>query len=344
MSGKPRFSVVITSVRYETDWELSKLSQLDDVEIELRGGSVHSEDELISLANGADALLISSREAITPRVLDTLANCRVIARYAVGLDNIDLEGAAERGIVVTHSPDYCTNEVADHTLALILALNRRIVEFDQDLHAGAWVDHQYKMNHILRGPIQPLREQTLGIIGFGRIGRAVAQRAAAFGLSLIVADPYIKADVAANLGATLVSLGDLLESADIVTLHCPLTIETEGLIGGAEFGLMKPTAVLVNTARGPIVDLDAAIDALSNRRIAAAALDVVYPEPLPLDSPLYALANVILTPHAAYYSERSRHQVGIETLDGALAVLRGQRPRTIANPKVLERVSLRPAK
>src|SRR5215218_1400684 len=169
MPGKPRFSVVITSDRYETDWELARLSQVEDLEIELRGGSVNSEDELISLADGADALLISSREAITPRVLNSLANCQVISRYAVGLDNIDLEGAAARGIVVTHSPDYCTNEVADHTLALILALNRRIIELDQDLHAGVWVDHQYKMDRILRGPIQPLREQTLGIIGFGRI-------------------------------------------------------------------------------------------------------------------------------------------------------------------------------
>jgi D-3-phosphoglycerate dehydrogenase len=343
MSGKPRFSLVVTSDRYDTDWELSKLSQVDDIDIDLRGGSVENEDELISLAGGADALLISSREAITPRVLDSLANCRVISRYAVGLDNIDLEGAADRGIVVTQSPDYCTNEVADHTLALILALNRRIVEFDQDLRAGAWVDHQYKMDRILRGPILPLREQTLGIIGFGRIGRAVAMRAAAFGLTLLVADPYIEPSVAAEHRATLVSLGELLETADIVSLHCPLTIETEGLIGAAEFGLMKPTAVLVNTARGPVVDLDAAMQALTSRRISAAALDVVYPEPLPLDSPLYKLSNVLLTPHAAYYSERSRQLVRIDTLNGALAVLRGRRPRTIANPKVLERVSLLPA-
>jgi D-3-phosphoglycerate dehydrogenase len=343
MSGKPRFNVVITSDRYETDWELSKLSEIEDLEIYLRGGSVETEDDLISLANGADALLISSREAITPRVLDSLEHCRVISRYAVGLDHIDLEGAANRGIVVTHSPDYCTNEVADHTLALILALNRRIVEFDQDLHAGTWVDHQYKMDRILRGPIQPLREQTLGIIGFGRIGRAVAKRATAFGLTLIAADPYIEASVATEQGARLVSLGELLETADIVSLHCPLTIETEGLIGAAEFGLMKSAAVLVNTARGPVVDLEAAVEALSTRKIAAAALDVVYPEPLPLDSPLYKLPNVILTPHAAYYSERSRHQVRVDTLDGALAVLRGRRPRTIANPKVLERVSLLPS-
>jgi D-3-phosphoglycerate dehydrogenase len=343
MSSRPRFNLVITSDRYDTDWEIARISQMEDLELELRGGAVKTEDELISLAGDADALLISSREAITPRVLDNLTKCRVISRYAVGLDNIDLEGAANRGIVVTHSPDYCTNEVADHTLALILALNRRIVELDQDLRNGAWVDHHYKMDRILRGPIQPLREQTLGIVGFGRIGRGVATRAAAFGLTLLVADPYVEPELASERGATLVPLGELLSSSDIVSLHSPLTIETECLIGAQAFDLMKPTAVLVNTARGPVVDLDAAIDALTNRIIAAAALDVVYPEPLPLNSPLYTLPNVILTPHAAYYSERSKQQVRVDSLNEALAVLRGQRPRTIANPKVLERVNLLPS-
>jgi D-3-phosphoglycerate dehydrogenase len=342
MSGKPRFRLVIASDRYELEWEASAIAQVPDMEFDLSGGAVETEDDLISIAHKADALLISSREAITARVLSNLSNCKVISRRAVGLDHIDLDTAAELGIVVTHSPDYCTNEVADHTLALILSLNRRILEFDQDLHRGAWTDHQYKMHHILRGPIQPLREQTLGIVGLGRIGRAVAKRALPFSLKLLAADPYIDLATASESGATLVSLDELLETSDIVSLHCPLTSETQGLIGDREIGLMKTTAVLVNTARGPVVDLDAAATALANRSIAAAALDVVYPEPLPQDSPLYSLPNVILTPHAAYYSERSRQQVRVDALNGALAVLRGRQPRTLANPKVLERVSLLP--
>jgi D-3-phosphoglycerate dehydrogenase / 2-oxoglutarate reductase len=342
MSVKPRFRLVIASDRYELEWEASAIAQVPDMDFELSGGAVETEDDLISIARNADALLISSREAITAHVLSNLSNCKVISRRAVGLDHIDLDTAAELGIVVTHSPDYCTNEVADHTLALILSLNRRILEFDQDLHRGAWTDHKYKMNRILRGPIQPLREQTLGIVGLGRIGRAVARRALPFGLKMLAADPHIDSSTAAESRARLVSLDELLESSDIVSLHCPLTSETQGLIGAREIGLMKPTAVLVNTARGPVVDLDAAATALANRSIAAAAVDVVYPEPLPHDSPLYSLPNVILTPHAAYYSERSRQQVRVDALNGALAVLRGRQPRTLANPKVLERVNLLP--
>ncbi len=342
MAEKPRFRMVIASDRYEFDWEANALAEIQDMELDLSGGAVETEDELISIAHEADALLISSREAITPHVLTNLKNCKVISRRAVGLDRIDLDTAAELGIVITHSPDYCTNEVADHALAFILTLNRRIVEYDQDLRLGAWTNHQYMMNRILRGPIQPLRELTLGIVGFGRIGRAVAKRALPFGLTLIATDPYISAEDAAASGARLVSLDELLQTADIVTLHSPLTPETQGMIGAREFGLMKPSAVLVNTARGPIVDLPAAVAALTNRTIAGAALDVVYPEPLPLDSPLYQLSNVILTPHAAYYSEQSRKQVRIDALNGALDVLRGRQPRTVANPKVLDRVALLP--
>jgi D-3-phosphoglycerate dehydrogenase / 2-oxoglutarate reductase len=342
MSHKPRFRLVIASDRYELEWEASAIAQVPDMDFDLSGGAVETEDDLISIAHNADALLISSREAITAHVLSNLSHCKVISRRAVGLDHIDLDTAAELGIVVTHSPDYCTNEVADHTLALILNLNRRILEFDQDLHRGAWTDQQYRMDRILRGPIQPLREQTLGIVGLGRIGRAVAKRALPFGLRLLAADPYIDPATAAESGATLVSLDELLETSDIVSLHCPLTSETQGLIGAREIGLMKATSVLVTTARGPIVDLGAAATALANQSIAGAALDVVYPEPLPQNSPLYGLPNVILTPHAAYYSERSRQQVRIDALNGALAVLRGRQPTTLANPKVLERVNLLP--
>src|SRR5215212_11039318 len=152
MPGKPRFRLVIASDRYELDWEESALSQIQDMDLELSGGAAETEDDLISLAHHADALVISSREAITRRVLSKLANCKVISRRAVGLDHIDLDAAAELGIVITHSPDYCTNEVADHTLALILGLNRRILEYDHDLRNGAWTNHQYMMDRILRGP------------------------------------------------------------------------------------------------------------------------------------------------------------------------------------------------
>jgi D-3-phosphoglycerate dehydrogenase len=336
--------LVTTSDRYDFDWEQETLSTIPEFDFELRRGSPLTTDEMIALARDADALLVSSREPVTRPIIERFDRLKVIARYAVGLDNIDLDAAAERGIVVTHYPMYCTNEVADHALALLLALNRRIVQFDRDLREGAWARHEHHMDRILRGPIPPLREMTIGIIGVGRIGTAVAARLAPFGVKLIAFDPYLDADVIRQNGAEPVLLEELLQHSDIVTLHCPLTPETHGLIDASALATMKPTALLVNTARGPIVDLAALVVAIENQRLGGAALDVVYPEPLPLDSPLYSLPNVILTPHAAYYSERSVKVIRTETLMAAVDVLQGRQPKVVANPAVLPRVSLAPAR
>ena len=346
MSG--RFTVVVTSDRYGNETEGLEVEQeiaaaIDDLEIELRGRPSTSEEELIAAGADADALCVSTREAVTRRVLENLPRTKVISRYGVGLDNVDLDAAAEAGIVVTHYPGYCTAEVADHALAMILALNRRIVEQDRSLRAGAWVRFGPATRSILRGPIPPLRELTLGIVGFGRIGQAVAERARPFGLRLVTADPYQEPAVIEAHGVEPVGLEALLERADIVTLHCPLTPETRGLIDAAALARMRPSAVLVNTARGPIVDLPALEAALAAGALAGAAIDVTYPEPLPAGSPFYQMENVILTPHSAYYSERSVEVVRRETLLEAVQVLRGKRPRTVANPAVLERVHLEPA-
>ena len=336
------FRLVYTSDRYDLDYEVEALAQLTDIDVELVTGLVANADELAALAKDADALVVSSREAVPREVIEQLDRCQVIVRMSVGIDHVDLEAATEHGIVVSHCPDYCTNEVADHAIALILALNRRIVEVNEDIHKGAWVDRSYHTQQILRGPIPPMRELTLGIVGLGRIGQAVARRATPFGSRLIASDPYLDPAVAGELGVELVSLDELASQADIVTLHCPLTPETRHLIDGAFFDAMKPSAVLVNTARGPIVDMEAIAAAMSDGRLAAAALDVTLPEPLPIDSPLYGLPNLILTPHNAYYSEWSRAQVRVDTLNAALAVLRGMLPRTVANPAVIETVDLRP--
>jgi D-3-phosphoglycerate dehydrogenase len=347
MASTRAFNVIVTSDRYgnetwglELEQELAR--QVSDLDVNLLSRASTSEDELIQASHDADALLVSTREAVKRRVLENIPRVKVISRYGVGLDNVDLDAASDAGIVVTHYPGYCTAEVADHALAMILALNRRIVEQDRALREGAWLEHGPATRRILRGPIQPLREQTLGIVGFGRIGQAVAARAKPFGVSIIAADPYIDPEIIRGVGAEPVTLEELLRRADIVTVHTPLTPETRGMIDAAALALMRPSAVLVNTARGPIVDLPALAQALSNGDIAGAALDVVDPEPLPGDSPFYGLSNVILTPHSAYYSERSVDVVRRETLLEALQVLRGRRPRTVANPAVLEKVSLAP--
>ena len=319
------FTIVVTSDRYgnETaglELEQEMIAAVDDIPVRLVSRASVSEDDLIEAAADADALLVSTREAITRRVLEHLPRTRVISRYGVGLDNVDLDAAAEQGIVVTHYPGYCTSEVADHALALILALNRRIVEQDRSLREGAWVQHGPATRTILRGPIQPLREQTLGIVGFGRIGKAVAERARPFGVTMLAADPYVEPAAVAAHGVEPVGLPELLARTDIVTLHCPLTPETRGIIGAGELARMKPTAVLVNTARGPVVDETALVSALRSGAIAGAALDVFEREPIVTDE-LLELENVVLTPHIASATRETRHAMGMLVVSALRAAL-----------------------
>ncbi len=339
--------VFVTSDRYGSETsglelEREMIQRFPELDIDLRGAPAQNEDQLIELGQEADALLVSTREAITRRVLENIPNVKVISRYGVGLDNVDLDAAADVGIVVTHYPGYCTAEVADHAMALLLAVNRRIVEQDRDLHDGAWTKFGSATGGILRGPVPPLRQMTLGIVGFGRIGQALAERARPFGLTMLASDPYVAPDVAEARGVTLLPLDEMLPQVDLLTIHAPLTPETRGLISAARLAAMKPDASIINTARGPIIDLDALAAHLQQHPIARAALDVVYPEPLPADHPLYTLPNVIHTPHSAYYSEQSVITVRQETFNEAMAVLMGHLPRTVANPAVLERVSLSP--
>jgi len=238
----------------------------------------------------------------------------VISRPAVGFDQIDIEAATDLGIVVTHVPDYCTDEVSDHALALLLALHRRVPWLDSAIKAGGWNQApvygggrpaSFHAGEV-PGPPRPLRGQTLGIIGFGRIGRRVAEKARGFGLRLLAHDPYPPANAGESFGVQLVDLDHLLAEDDLVTIHCLLNNGTRGLLGAMAFARMKPTAILVNTARGPIVDSGALIAALHSGQLAGAALDVTDPEPPARDSPLFALPNLLLTPHTAYYSDRAR--------------------------------------
>ena len=342
-----KVKVVVTSDRYgseTTGLELERklVNDFPELDIDLRGAPSSSEEELIAIGRDADALLVSTREDVTRRVLENLPTVKVISRYGVGLDNVDLDAAADVGIVVTHYPGYCTSEVADHAMALMLAINRRIVEQDRDLREGAWVKLGSATGGILRGPVPPLRQMTLGIVGFGRIGQAVADRARGFGLTLLVADPFVAPDVVEATGATLMPLDEMLPQVDLLTLHAPLTPETRGIVNADRLALMKPDASIINTARGPLIDLDALATHLEAHPGARAALDVVYPEPLSTDHPLYKLPNVIHTPHSAYYSEQSVITVRTETFNEAMAVLMGKQPRTVANPAVLDKVTLEP--
>jgi D-3-phosphoglycerate dehydrogenase len=341
------FSMVITSDRYSAgvgglETERQIIAEFPDLNATIRGEMGQTEDELAAIGQTADALLVSTRDVISRSLMQRIPRVKVIAIYGVGLNNVDLDAAADLGIVITHFPQYCTAEVADHAMALLLSMNRRIVQQNALLHEGEWVRHRAQTGSILRGEVPALRESTLGIIGLGRIGRATAQRAKGFGMRLIASDPLPDEAVARELGVDYVTLDYLLAQSDLITIHCPLTPQTHHLIDQAALAKTKTDVVIVNTARGPIIDLDALVADLSANPTKRAALDVTDPEPLPLDHPLYAMENVILTPHSAYYSERSVQVVRRETLVEACTVLRGYVPRVLENPAVLDRISLKP--
>lgn len=342
-----KFTIIITSDRYgESDSafvaERRLLQRFPDIDVELRGQPGQTEDHIIAMGQEADALMLSTRDLVTRRVCESIPRVKVIARYGVGLDTVDLDAAADNGIVVTHYPQYCTNEVADHAVAMLLTLNRRIAELNEDLHAGAWGQHGRSTRDILRGPLHGLHASTVGIVGLGRIGKAAAARIRPFGARILVYDPYIDSSEIHGAGGEPVSLEELVAKSDYITLHCPLTPETRGILGPEEFARMKPTVAIVNTCRGPVINESALIDFLQATPGARAALDVMEIEPLSGESPLWDMHNVIVTPHSAYYSEESVEVVRDHTFLSAIAVLRGFQPRTVANPAVLDKVHLKP--
>lgn len=312
------------------DEELAQLAPLD---VTLVRGRLSDAEERQRQLREADAVLVAMTQ-VDRDVIDRLERCRVIVRYGVGVDNIDLAAATERGIVVAFLPGYCTEEVANHALALLLASARRLPALDSHVKGGGWTR---------RGEVpRPLYGETLGIIGFGRIGRALARRALALDLRLLAHDPYVDKDVMAAHGASKTDLDSLLRESDYVSLNASLTPETRGIVGRRELALMKESAFLINTARGPEVDETALVEALRERRIAGAALDVFEEEPLPPDRPLRALDNVILTPHMAFFSRQSTARARREVGRAAAAVLNGRWPKWVANPEVAEKVTLLP--
>jgi D-3-phosphoglycerate dehydrogenase len=290
------------------------------------------EEALIEACAGADAL-ICAYAPLTPRVLDTLPGVRIVAFMATGFNSVDLDAATERGIVVTNVPDYCTQEVADHAMGFLLALGRNLLR-----HHGCVLDGQW--DYEACGKPDRISHQTLGIVGLGRIGRAVALRAQAFGLTVLASDPYVDEATMKAFGVRKTDLDEVLR-CDYVSLHCLLSDETRGIIGEAELKKMKPSAHLINTARGACVDDDALAAALQSGEIAGAALDVLWPEPLPAGHPLYAFDSVILTPHTAFMSRVSEEEVREKACLEVVRALRGETPHYVVNAEVLERPNLR---
>ena len=227
-----------------------------------------SEDTLAGLASDVDGILTCFAQ-VTDKVLRSAEKCIVVGRYGVGVDNIAVATATELGMAVTYVPDYCVEEVSDHVLGLLLTWNRRVAYFDRMVKTSGWGSLSLTM------PILRLRGKKLGIVGFGRIGQVVCRKALAFGFEVLTSDPFVPAETAAQLGASMVDMQELLRESDFITLHSPLIPETRNLIGAAELDLMKSTAFLINCARGPLIDEDALYDALQNNRIGGAGLDVL---------------------------------------------------------------------
>ena len=287
-----------------------------------------SEETLSELARDADGILTCFAK-VTDNVVRAAEKCLVIGRYGVGVDNIAVDTATGKGIVVTYVPDYCVDEVSDHVLALLLAWNRRIVLFDRATKTSGWGSEGLGMR------IMRLRGKKLGVVGFGRIGRAVCSKAPAFGFEVLAYDPILSAEAVAEHGAKMAELPALLAESDFVTLHTPLIPETRGMIGKEELQQMKPDAFIVNAARGGLIDEDALYDALTTGQIAGAGLDVVEDPAPPLDDRLLQLDNVIVTPHTAFFSQEAVLELEERAAEEVARVLRGEMPENVVNPAVL---------
>ncbi|SHE75671.1 D-3-phosphoglycerate dehydrogenase [Caldanaerobius fijiensis DSM 17918] len=320
-----------------TDYEYADLRYEEEVlkkaGIKLIPAQCRTEDELISACKDADGLL-NQYAQITRRVIEALVKCRVIGRYGVGVNTIDMEAATDKGICVVNVPDYCVDEVSDHALALLLACARKVVLLNNSVKNGRW---DYKISK----PINRSRGKVLGIVGFGRIPRALAQKAKAIGFSLLVYDPYITSTDAEAYGAKLVELEELMAKSDFVSVHAPLTKQTYHMIGEKELSLMKPSAFIINTARGPVIDEEALIKVLKEGRIAGAGLDVLEEEPTPRDNPLLTMDNVIITPHVAWYSEEAEVELRTKAAQGVVDVLLGYWPKYLVNKDVKDKIQLK---
>ncbi|MBV8538170.1 MAG: C-terminal binding protein [Alphaproteobacteria bacterium] len=312
-----------------TDYVWEKL----DIEHQILGGladivsmKVKTPAEFLAEAADCDALLNTYAGPITATDMAKMPKCRIIARYGIGVDTIDLDAATAAGIIVTNNPTYCIAEVAEHTMALLLSAARKIAFYDRMVRGGRWEVPPGK-------PIGRLAGSTLGLVGFGNIAREVAARAAAFGMQVLFADPYVQ-DGQFNVPGKKSELAELLKQADFVSLHPPLMPATRKMMNDAAFAQMKPNAILINCGRGPLVDTDALVRALDAKKIAGAALDTTDPEPLPDPHPLRGRDNVIINPHVAWYSEQSMVKLQEGAPGEVKRVLSGQWPVNVVNKAV----------
>ncbi|KKI89273.1 2-hydroxyacid dehydrogenase [Bacillus sp. SA1-12] len=321
-----KYKVAVTDYEYK-NLQIEK-EILEKANVELIIAQCDTEDEVIAACKDADGL-INQYAPITRKVIESLPNLKIISRYGVGVNTIDVEAATERGIMVTNVSDYCVDEVADHAFSLLLASARKIVQLNNAVKQDVW---DYKLGM----PIYRLRGRVLGLVGFGKIPQNLAVKARAFGLELLIYDPYISDETADKYDARLVGLNELMQLSDFISVHAPLTKATEAMISDEQFSLAKPEAFIINTSRGRVIDEQALIRALEEGKIAGAALDVIEQEPINPANPLLKMDNVILNPHIAWYSEQSEVELRQKATQNAADALQGKRPKYLMNDEVIE--------
>lgn len=316
-----KYKVVITDYYYESIHQEKNV--MAEIGAELLDYHCKTEEEVIAVAKDCDAL-ICQFAPITRRVIESLEKCRVIVRYAIGVDNIDLKAAEECGIYVCNVPDYSLDEVSNHAIALLLNCAKKLTYLAEQVKRG-------NNSYTVVKPLFRMEGKTLGLVGFGRIPRLVAKKMAGFGVNIIAYDPIINPNVMTDQGVQPVTFDALLAMSDYVSIHCPLTDSTRHLFNRNTFQKMKPSAILINTARGGVVKEEDLFWALNNQVISMAGLDVSETEPIPVDHPLLKLDNVIITPHAAWYSEEAVKSLQLKVAQEAARVLCGEKPHNPVN-------------
>jgi len=323
-----KFKVVVTDYVFDNlDTERSILEECDAELVVLQCKSV---DEVIPFAIDADAILNTYLGGLDEHFFSTLKKCKVVVRYGIGVDTIDVKAATRYGIMVANVPDYCIEEVSDHAVACALDLIRKLTLSDRRIRQGDWGLGYLKPLHRLRG-------LTAGIVGMGRIGRLSAHKLNSFGVNLIFHDPFVEISIASDgFHARKVTLEELVAESDIILIHVPATPETYHLFNKKLFSLMKREPIIINCARGTLVDTDALVDALAKGQISGAALDVIEGvPPFSPDNPLCQFDNVIITPHSAWYSEEALANLQQLAVEEVARVLKGERPKSLINPEVL---------
>lgn len=321
-----RFKVAVTDYVFPNlETERKELKKIGADLIESTGSD---EESIIEAAKDADAILNCYAE-LTPRVIESFKKCKIIARYGIGVNNVNIPAANKKKIIVTNVPDYCIEEVSDHAIALILACARKICQLNKTVKSGKWDFKDYR-------PIYRLKGQTLGIVSFGKIPRRLVEKVSAYEFNIISYDPYVDKEIVAKYNVKLVTFEELLKESDIITIHAPLTKETKGIFGSEQFKLMKNSAYLINTARGGLIKDSDLAQALKEGEIAGAGLDVLEDENVNSHHPLVSLENVIITPHSAFYSEQALKDLQYKAVQEVIRVLTGENPKSCVNPEVFE--------